>query len=145
MMKKILMFLLSFTAAAVHAQVITPTTLEEYNYGAVGYKLQLNAKLDTKEGYILKDAEGCEEPERKIEYKLVYRENENQPCAVILIYTRIRATPQYYCVPTPNASPELWNKFYKSLSAGTDNPGEQLQFFSMCLGRLMMGFATGKP
>ena len=106
---------------------------------------ELNAKLDTKEGYFLKDAEGCEEPERKIEYKLVYREKENQPCAVILIYTRIRATPQYYCVPTPNASPELWSKFYKSLSAGTDNPGEQLQFFSMCLGRLMMGFATGKP
>lgn len=44
------------------AQVIQPTTDEEYNYGAVGYKLQLNARLDTKEGYIFermpKDAGG---------------------------------------------------------------------------------------
>ena len=147
---KIFNFLLLITCLlakplATCAQVIQPTTEEEYNYGAVGYKLQLNARLDTKEGYILKDAEGCEEPERKIEYKIMYRQGEVHPCAVILVYTKLRSAPQYYCVPTPNANPQLWDKFYKSLTIGTDNPAEQLQFFTSCLGRLMMGFAIGKP
>ena len=128
-----------------HSQIIAPTTDAEYNYGAVGYKIQLQAKLDTKEGYNLKDAEGCEESDRKIEYKVMYRNGENQPCAVILIYTKIRTAPVYFCVPTANANPAIWEKFYKSLAIGTDNPAEQLQFFTACLGKLMMGFASGKP
>ena len=127
------------------AQVISPTTVDEYNYGAVGYKIQLQARLDTKEGYIMKDAAGCEESERKLEFKILYRKGENQPCAVIAIFTKIRTAPLYYCIPTANASPELWDKFYKSLTSGTDNPAGQLQFFNYCIARLMMGFANGKP
>ena len=139
--------LLSFLllTAGLHAQIISPTTEDEYNYGAVGYKIQLQAKLDTKEGYYLKDAEGCEESERKMEYKIMYRDGETQPCAVIAIFTKIRQAPLYYCIPTRNANPEIWDKFYKSLTAGTDNPASQLQFFDYCFARLMMGFAAGKP
>lgn len=124
---------------------IAPTSEAEFNYCAVGYKIQLQAKLETKEGYTMKDAEGCEEPERKIEYKLLYRNGENQPCAVILIYTKIRTAPLYFCIPSANAAPALWDKFYKSLTIGTDNPAEQLQFFTTCVSKLLMGFAAGKP
>ncbi|MBL0342152.1 MAG: hypothetical protein IPP71_15290 [Bacteroidetes bacterium] len=133
-----------FSLLFSQAQIIAPTTDEEYNYGAVGYKIQLNAKLETKEGYSIKKAEGCEESDRKIEFVLLYRDGENQPCAVILAYTKIRNAPLYFCIPTANASPALWDKFYKSLSLGTDNPAEQLQFFTTCLSRLLMGFAANK-
>src|SRR5689334_5795403 len=84
-------------ASGLFAQISAPTTDEEYNYGAIGYKIQLQAKLGNKQGYNLTDAEGCEEPERKIEYKIMYRSGETTPCGVILIYTRMRNPPQYYC------------------------------------------------
>jgi hypothetical protein len=127
------------------AQIIAPTTEDEYNYGAVGYKIQLQARLDTREGYYMKDAEGCEESDRKMEFKILYRKGETQPCAVIAIFTKIRTAPLYFCIPTANASPALWDKFYKSLTTGTDNPAGQMQFSIYCIARLMMGFANGKP
>ncbi len=131
--------LLSLSAVS---QIVAPTTEAEYNYGAVGYKIQLQAKLDTREGYHLVDAEGCEDPERKIEFKIMYRTGEAKPCGVIMIYTRIRNSPLYYCIPTENASPLLWEKFHKSLHTGTDNPSDQLHFFSYCLARLTMQLAS---
>jgi hypothetical protein len=123
------------------SQKTLPTTDAEYNYGAVGYKIQLNAKLETKPGYSMRDMEGCEESERKIEFKAVYRDGEQTPCFVIMVYTRLRTPPMYYCIPTPDANPALWDKFNKSLTAGTDNPADQLQFFTLCISRLMMQYA----
>lgn len=144
-MKNCIVLIFMLIASLSNAQMIAPTTEEEYLYGSVGYKLQLQNKLDTKEGYYLKDAEGCEEAERKMEFKLVFRKGETQPCAVIAIFTKIRTAPLYFCIPTANASQALWDKFYKSLTAGTDNPAGQLQFSNYCIARLMMGFANGKP
>lgn len=138
------LFLMLF-GNVISAQIIAPTTMEEYNYGAIGYKIQLQARLDTKAGYKLVPAEGCEEPERKIEYQLMYRDEDSIPCAVILIFTKTRNAPLYYCIPTANASPEIWDKFNKSLAIGTDNPSEQLQFFTKCISYLMMNLATGRP
>jgi hypothetical protein len=144
-MKTLLLFCIGLLPLLANCQLIAPTTEEEYNYGAVGYKIQLQAKLETKEGYVMKDAEGCEEAERKMEYKLLFRKGENQPCAIIAIFTKIRTAPVYFCIPTANASPLLWDKYYKSLTTGTDNPASQLQFFNLCLAKLMMGIAAGKP
>jgi len=144
-MRTYILLAMLLVSGLASAQVIAPTTEEEYNYGAVGYKIQLQAKLDTKEGYVIKDAEGCEEAERKMEFKLLYRKNETMPCAVIAVFTKIRTAPLYFCIPTANANPAIWDKFYKSLTTGTDNPASQLQFFNFCLARLMMGFAHGKP
>ena len=72
-MKKIVLVLVVLLVnwSVLLAQMTAPTTEAEYNYGAVGYKIQLQAKLETKEGYTLKDAEGCEESERKIEFKIM--------------------------------------------------------------------------
>ncbi len=144
-MKIYIVLILIALSCHAQAQMIAPTTEEEYNYGAVGYKIQLQNKLETKAGYYLKDAEGCEESERKMEFKLVYRDGETQPCAVIAVFTKIRTAPLYYCIPTANAGPALWDRFYKSLTLGTDNPAGQLQFTNYCIARLMMGFANGKP
>ena len=144
-MKNLIIGLLLLPFYSAFTQGVAPTTEAEYNYGAVGYKIQLQAKLDTKEGYYMKDTEGCEESDRKTEFKILYRNGETQPCAVIMVYTKIHAAPLYYCIPTTNANPALWDKFYKSLTTGTDNPAGQLQFLNYCIARLMMGIASGKP
>jgi hypothetical protein len=127
------------------SQSIAPTTAEEFNYGVVGYKLSLQTKLGVKEGYSLKDAKGCEEEDRRMEFKLMYRDGEKEPCAIIVVYTKFRTPPMYYCIPTRDASPDLWSKFSRSLTIGSDNPADQLQFFSTCLARLLMDIATPKP
>ncbi len=144
-MKILSLLLFLLPAYSVFAQIVAPTSEAEYNYGAVGYKIQLQAKLETKEGYFMKSTEGCEEADRKTEFKILYRNGETQPCAVIMIYTKSHQAPLYYCMPTANANPELWDKFYKSLTTGTDNPAGQLQFLNYCLARLMMVIASGKP
>ncbi len=144
-MRFILLYLMLVPCFTSVAQIIAPTTEEEYNYGAVGYKLQLQNRLDTRAGYSLRDAEGCEEADRKIEYKLLYRNGETQPCAVFVVFSRTRNAPLYYCIPTANANPALWDKFYQSLTVGTDNPASQLQFFATCFARLGMGLIGLKP
>ena len=118
------------------AQKINPTANDEYLYGSVGYKLQLNAKLDGKQGYHLSDYAPIEETDRKVEFKGIFRNGETKPCALIMIYTKFRNTPQYYCIPTADAAPELWQKFFKSLRDDSENQQPQLQFFAYCLGNL---------
>ncbi|HEX5000891.1 MAG TPA: hypothetical protein VFW78_00200 [Bacteroidia bacterium] len=139
-----LVSLLTLVPLFTFGQKIAPTTEEEYNYGAVGYKIQLNARLPVKPGYRIIDMKGCEDDERKVEYRAVYRDGEQEPCFLIMIYTRLRVPPVYFCIPTTDADPALWKKYYNSLTAGTDNPAEQLQFFSYCLGQLTMEFAEQK-
>lgn len=127
------------------SQAIAPTTAEEFNYGVVGYKLSLQAKLGVKAGYSLKEVKGCEEEDRKMDFKLMYRDGENVPCAIIVIYTKFRTPPMYYCIPTRDASPELWSKFNRSLTIGSDNPSDQLEFFTSCISKLVMDIASQKP
>jgi len=115
---------------------IAPTTSTEYLYASVGYKMQLNAKLPPKEGYTLKDYKPIEQPERKVEFKGVFRKGEAKPCAFIMIYTKLRTTPQYYGIPTVNADAELWQKFFDSLKDDSENQQPQLQFFAYCLANL---------
>lgn len=137
MQKRYLVFLALMCYATFSvAQKIAPTSNDEYLYGAVGYKLQLNAKLDVKKGYHLNDFTPIEEAERKVEFKGIFRSGETKPCAIIMIYTKLRNTPQYYCIPTADAAPELWQKFFKSLLDDTENQQPQLQFFAYCLGNL---------
>lgn len=115
---------------------IAPTTSTEYLYASVGYKMQLNAKLPAKEGYTLKDYKPIEQPDRKVEFKGVFRKGETKPCAFIMIYTKLRTTPQYYGIPTANADAELWQKFFESLKDDSENQQPQLQFFAYCLANL---------
>ena len=126
----------------IKGQDITPTTEEEYNYGAVGYRIQLQARLDTKKGYMIHDLETYEEETRKIDFKGLYRKGEEKPCVVIMIYSRLRNAPLYYSIPTTNADPSMWDRFHRSLTTGTDNPQEQLQFFTLALAKMMMVFSA---
>jgi hypothetical protein len=143
---KTYLILLSLLIAGIHptfAQEIDPTTAREYNYGAVGYRIQLQSGMSDNPGYSIRKIDQYEDPERKVEMMGMYRDGENEPCAVIMVYTRIRTAPMYFCMPTRNAPQELWEKFEESLSDGTDNPHEQLEFFSTCIAKLAMNFSTG--
>lgn len=148
MIKRILFFVLvSVFGFAAHAQnavsknEIAPTTAEEYNYGFAGYRLQLNLKLPMKDGYFLKEYKSVEEAERSMEFKGVFRKGETKPCVIIMIFTKLRTPPQYYAIPTTDAPPELWKKFYESLMDDEKNNLPQLQFFTMCLGILSQQLA----
>jgi hypothetical protein len=144
-MKKIIFAFILFALPAVtNAQA--PTTLDEYTYVIVGYKLQLNMKLEMKKGYSLKDIDSYLEEDRKIEFKALTRDGEKAPCAIMMIYYLPHgAAPQYYCIPTYNAPPDIWDKYYASINFGEDNPQQRLKFFALSISKIMMKLnAEGK-
>jgi hypothetical protein len=129
----------------VKAQLIAPTTEEEYNYGAVGYRIQLQTRMSDKPGYRIQFGGVCEEPGRKVTFNNMFRDKEQSPCATIMVYERPGSSPTYYCIPSANASPVLWDKFKSSLNGGTDKPVEQLHFFSSCLARWAVDDQRSNP
>jgi len=126
---------------SISAQDIEPTTEVEYNYGAVGYRIQLQAGMSDKTGYHIDKIDEYEEDERKMEMMGMFRDGEKFPCAVIMVFTRIRTAPLYFCIPSRDASEELWTKFHNSLTTGTDNPQDQLHFFSTCIAKLSTNYS----
>ena len=139
--KLILLFLLIGLSFA-NAQTIAPTTEDEYNVGLVGYKMFLQMKVEIKKGYRITDLATFEYGERKAEFKGLMRNGENKPCAVVMIYSKVRGAPEYYCIPTPDAPEALWDRFRKGITGETDLKQEQLQFFGFALAKGMMWFAT---
>ncbi len=142
-MKKIkLLFLLLLTVGFIKGQSIAPTTAEEYNIGLAGYKMYLQMKVEIKKGYKINDLQTFEYGERKAEFKGLYRDGENRPCAVVIVYSKMRGSPEYYCIPTPDSPEALWDRFRTSITGETDVKQEQLQFFAFALAKGMMWFAT---
>lgn len=138
-MKKLICILFFVTLLTTVAKSQAPTTLEEYTYVVVGYKLQLNMKLEMKKGYHLNDLETFIEEDRRLEFKAFSRDGEKSPCAIMMIYYLPKgAAPLYYCIPSFNASSEIWDKFNKDISTGDDNPQQRLKFFAMSISRIMM-------
>ncbi len=139
----VMLFLIS-TATPLMAQVksIAPTTEEEYNMGSVGYKMLMQMKVELKDGYKVKDLATYEYAERQASFKGLFRPGEEKPCAVILVYSKMRGAPEYYCIPTVDAPESLWDRFRMSLAGETDNKQEQLQFFGYALAKAMMLYAV---
>lgn len=102
-------------------------------------------KVDLKQGYSVADLQSYEYGERKAEFKGLYRGLEKKPCAVIMVYQKIRSNPEYYCIPTPDAPEALWDRFRASLTGETDNKQEQLHFFCFALAKGMMHFSGKQP
>lgn len=142
-MKKIVLFsLLILISGLLKAQDFSPTTEEEYNMGSVGYKMYLRMGVEIKAGYKVKDIAEYEYGERKASFKGLFRSGDTKPCAIIMIYSKQRGNPEYYCIPTPDAPEILWDRYRVSLSGEIDNKQEQLQFLSFALGKASMYFAT---
>ncbi|NNF02011.1 MAG: hypothetical protein HKN22_04955 [Bacteroidia bacterium] len=110
------------------AQKIAPTTEKEFNYITVGYKIQLQAGLPMKADYKFKDLGRHEVVDCIVEMKGLYRKGEEQPCAMMMIYTEVRQEPVYFCVPSPDAAEELWERYYKSLIPDLSNHQDKLRY-----------------
>ena len=143
-MKKILLLALMCCFISItHAQTIAPTTDEEYTMGLVGYKMFLQMGVEIKQGYKVNPLAEYEYAERKASFKGLFRPGEQKPCAIIMIYTRLRGAPEYYCIPTLDAPEFFWDRFRTSLAGETDNQQEQLQFFCFSLAKALSLY-TGK-
>ena len=143
-MKKLLLFLLmNCCILNMNAQSIAPTTDEEYTMGLVGYKMFLQMGVELKQGYKVNPLEEYEYSDRKASFKGLFRSGEQKPCAIILIYSKSRGAPEYYCIPTLDAPEIFWDRFRTSLVGETDNQQEQLQFFSFSLAKAL-AFYSGK-
>lgn len=136
-----LILLLIFSLPLLSKAQVAATTEEEYNIGAVGYKMLLTMKVDLKPGYKIVDYNTYEYADRKAEFKGLLRTGESKPCAVLMVYQKLRSAPEYYCIPTPDAPEALWDRFRISLTGETDSKQEQLQFFAFALAKSMMYFS----
>ena len=148
-MKNILaavLVLLSCTSINAQAPTTTTafpaTTTEEYNMGAIGYKLFLQMGVEIKQGYKINAIADYEYGDRKASFKGLYRPGGTKPCCVIMVYTKMRGAPEYYCIPTVDAPEELWDRFRMAINGETDVKAEQMQFFSFAIAKAAMLFAT---
>lgn len=125
-MKTNLVILPLFFCGVLTAQ----TTLEEYNYLTKGYKIQIESGLDMKKGYRLEDlmessVSGTQtdilglstrNTMRKMSFKGLYRDGENTPCAVLVIYYRQdTGFSDYLCIPHFDSSLDIWNLYFKQI------------------------------
>lgn len=126
-MKRIIMlFVALISMSALFSQ--KPTTQEEYNYLTKGYRIQIESGLDMKKGYTMKDilvdvtlSTGIEK--RSTSYKGLYRDGETRPCAILLIYKRLdnNSAPFYFCIPTSESDPSLWQKTIEQINTNFQN------------------------
>ncbi len=142
-MKKLtFIILLCLWASLGYTQSIKPTTEDEYNIGTVGYKMYLSMGVEMKGGYSVEPINSFEYGERKAELKGLYRQNEKKPCAILMIYSKQRGAPEYYCIPTLDAPEILWDRYRTSLAGEIDQKQEQLQFFGFALAKATMYFSN---
>ena len=121
---------------------IAPTTEEEYVMGSVGYKMFMQMKVVLKDNYKVKDIKEFEYGERKASFKGLHRPGEEKPCAIIMVYTKLRGAPEYYCIPTLDAPELLWDRYRMGLVGETDNQQDQLQFFGFALAKALMMYTA---
>lgn len=91
------------------------TTQEEYNYITKGYKVQVESGLDMKKGYSLTDLGKWSIPTgtvvRQCEFKALIKTGQIKPSAIMMIYNRTdNGTKFYICIPSSDASNEIWNQ-----------------------------------
>ena len=92
------------------------TTEEEYNYLTKGYKFQIESGLDMKKGYTLQDLTSHNVGERKTEFKALFRDGEDKPCAVLCIYNRpSTGFKDYICIPHFDSDKAIWDKVYEKI------------------------------
>lgn len=110
------------------------TTQEEYNYITKGYKVQLESGLDMKKGYSFVDmgnstvSSGTEK--RTTEFKGLLKEGQTKPVAIMMIYKRTdiaNGAVMYVCIPSSDASKEIWKQTMDFISANFKNNDVMLQ------------------
>lgn len=95
------------------------TTEEEYNYLTKGYAIQVASGLDMKRGYSFVDfgttPTSFSDGTRVTEFKGLLRDGMSTPCAILMKYSGPSGNATYICIPTYNASPDLWQRTFKQV------------------------------
>ena len=86
------------------------TTETEYNYITKGYKIQRESGLDMKKGYTFKDLNNNFYGIYKMQFKGLYRENEQTPCAIMIIMNYDGDT-DYVCIPHYESDKNIWKMY----------------------------------
>lgn len=113
-----ILFVIFFTLPA-----FSQTTEEEYNYVTKGYKIQIESGLDMKKGYRFDEiaehyTTSNTNIRRTCKFLALYRLGELKPCAILCIYSRSdNGFKDYICIPTYDASKDLWNAMNKKLNS----------------------------
>lgn len=117
MKKSLLIVALLFTALSLKSQeILSPTTMTEYNYVTKGYKIQLESGLDMKKGYTFKRFTGrmpvaLKGITRYTEFMHLFKEGVKSPVAILVMISN-SSSPNvfYFCIPNLYSSQELWNQ-----------------------------------
>ena len=120
---KLKTILIAVIAVMTIANAYSQTTLEEYNYLSKGYKIQIESGLDMKKGYEIKDNYTEKTSERTVNLKTLYRVNGNVKtiAAYLFVYNKNGKAKQYICIPNPQSTEEILNKYWSSLAGEGDS------------------------
>ena len=152
-MRLLLLLLLTFNFILGYAQ----TTEEEYLYVTYGYDEQLDKGLDDKKDYAWKpltdykftNNQGSliwkKSKVSKFEFEGLYRENENAPCAIVVIYKEQENQKKkdgiFICLPHPNSSQEIIKKAELYFREKIDFKPDLLNYYSLALSKLAVYLA----
>lgn len=136
-MRIFLVLSLASMLAAV-SPLCAQTTMEEFNYVTSGYKMQLAGGLDMKKGYRFEDLFSHDTRSastgdvRTTQFKALFREGQQRPCAVMCILSNTSQTSkEYLCIPSYSSEPDVWNLAMKRI----------LEFSEEDLTTITVGFA----
>jgi hypothetical protein len=111
-----LFMILKFDGFAQDANTLPAgTTEEEYNYLSKGYKVQIEAGLDMKKGYLFQDFGEVKHSSYSFDFKLLIREAKKE-VAGILVITKSEVWGHTYYVAIPVNNTELMAKYYSTIN-----------------------------
>ena len=126
---------------------VEETTQDEYNFITKGYKIQVESGLDMKKGYSLKDitdySTNSNGSIRTVEFKALFKDGQNKPCAILCKYKRLdTGANEYLCIPTYGTPIEIWEETFKSYESINSWSGNAELTIMNALSRLSSFYAT---
>jgi hypothetical protein len=88
----------------------------------------IESGLDMKKGYTFKELGTFTNSTRNCTFKALYRDKETKPCGILCIFKRLDGGYCYLCIPTFDATQELWTKTNNDINNCFDNSGASKSF-----------------
>ncbi len=92
------------------------TTTEEYNYLTKGYKIQIEAGLDTKSGYTFVELGTYSTKQRSCIFKALVKQSSKKSVATLGIFNGANGKTFYFCIPSAGSPESLFDDYLRSLS-----------------------------
>jgi hypothetical protein len=118
--------LTTILTALISLTSFSQTTEEEFNYLTKGYKIQLESGLDMKKGYTIKDygtwGTKYTDFERNATFKGLFRDGEDKPCAVLMIFKKTNNDyAEYVCIPHMESDEIIWTSAFENWKKAADS------------------------